>query len=375
MRRKLCAGILFFFSIEALILACAGGKKLNLPTGFAYKIPHTLPKCQGKTSTCWAFSTLSFLESEAIRIGSGKFDLSEMWVVYHTYLEKARNYIKNKGHVRFAPGGLSHDVLMILQKYGIVREQDYDGKFNPSKGYDHTEMDSAIADTLAYLVAQDSLDEALILNAITQILNTYISSPPESIDIDGKKMSPLDFFANQLRINLDDYIEITSFLKFPFYTLGKLEIPDNWWDYDRYYNVPIDEFVKLLNDALKNGFSVAIDMDMTESGYDRDKCIAWIPESEVKPADISQDKREELFLNEATTDDHLQHLVGYTHENGHNWFLIKDSLKRSYFGPYEGYFYMREDYVKLKVLSFMIHKDGVNKHVLAKFKNYRDAEK
>lgn len=375
MKQKVLSKLFLFSLFLAITFACSLSKQLNLPTSFTYKIAHTSPKCQAKTSTCWAFSTLSFLESEAVRVGSGEFDLSEMWIVYHAYFEKARNYIKNRGQTRFAPGGLSHDVIMVLKKYGIVREQDYDGKFYPSKGYDHTEMDSVLAATLKHLATQESLSNEYILNQITQILNSYLGTPPKIIDVNGEQLSPLDFLIHELQLDLDKYIEITSFTSFPFYTTGKLDIPDNWLGYARYYNVPLDEFTQILKEALQNGFSVAIDMDMTESGYDRQKCIAWIPESDLESAEINQDMRETLFSNKSTTDDHLQHVVGYTSEGSHIWYLIKDSLKSSYLGPYKGLFYIREDYVQLKVLSFMIHEDGVNEQVPDTFKNTSNAGK
>ena len=63
-------------------------KKNKADEGFIFTTvkenPITSIKNQNRSSTCWSFSSIGFLESELLRTGKGEFDLSEMFVVHKT---------------------------------------------------------------------------------------------------------------------------------------------------------------------------------------------------------------------------------------------------------------------------------------------------
>jgi len=352
--------IFFLFLLSWLCGSCQMQPNCPVTTDvFPVKIQHLAPVCQGNTNTCWAFSTLSFLESELIRQNGQAERLSPMWITYHAYLEKAKNFREKKGQARFYGGGLAHDVFWVIERYGIVREQDFPGRPHPEAAFDHTEMDSVLKFSLEQWLAQSEMNPETVLENTRQVLNRYLGVPPEMIEIAGGTLSPLNFARNYLKLDFTQYVQVTSFQSLVFFEFGKLDLPDNWIGYDRYLNVPLPVFVDLLNTALDHHFSAAIDMDLSEQGYDKTRSCAtatgWLGD-----ASPNQTRREAAFLAESTTDDHLQHLVGLAPEwGGHRWYLIKDSLPSSMRSASKGYIFMREDYLQMKVLSFLVHRDAI----------------
>jgi bleomycin hydrolase len=344
-----------------LVWSCASHP--DCPTAaekFQVQIQHLTPHCQGKTNTCWAFSTLSFLESEIIRQTGQSVRLSPMWIVYHAYLEKAKNFWEKHGQARLYGGGLAHDVFWVIERYGIVRHEDFTGRPDPNDAFDHSEMDSVLKFSLEQWVQQPEMTPELIIEKTRRLLNQYLGAPPEVIEMAGEKISPREFAKKHLKIDLTQFVQVTSFLAFPVYEFGKLDLQDNWLGYDQYLNVPLPVFTDLLEAALTQHFSVAIDMDLTEKGYDKIRSCATLSPGWLATDSLNQATREALFLNASTTDDHLQHIVGFAPKlHGHGWFLIKDSLPSSYFSVSKGYIFMREDYLRMKVLSFLVHRDAI----------------
>ena len=328
---------------------------------------HFPPIRQDTTGTCWCFSTTSFLESEIYRIHKKKIKLSEMYTVYWEYVEKARRYIREKGKSAFGEGSEDNAVLLRIKQYGIVRESDYNGLLPGQKHYNHQKMFRELRDYLHFLRDHDYWDEDIALENVKLILNKYMGKPPEAIVVDGKKMTPKEFAEKVVDLPLDDYVEFMSFKYLPFYTKGEYKAPDNWWHSKDYYNIPLDEWYSAIKSAIKNGYSVAIGGDVSEPGRNGEEDVAVIPTFDIPAKYIDQDSREFRWYNHTSTDDHGIHLVGYTHYKGHDWFLIKDSAASAYKGKFKGYYFFRGDFVKLKMLTFMVHKDAV-KDILAKFK-------
>jgi len=369
----------FTWGVLILSLIVLPGRSQNLspckdkPELFPYQIKHTPPVNQGKTNTCWAFSTVSFLESEIMRLSGKTYQLSAMWVVYHAYLEKARNYYEQQGKARLSGGGLAHDVVTIIQKYGIVQQHDYAGLKGAATMHDHTELDQAMRKILNSLIPIEDMTTDFAVLAVRQILDDYLGVPPDTIEVEGQSMTPQAFAQEILKLPLENYLQITSFQSFPFYTSGKLGLPDNWLQFDRYLNVPLNEFLALIRGAITNNFSVVIDMDLSEAGYRKEQSLATLNADHSTIDSIDQQIRERHFASQATTDDHLQHLIGFApcpDEGGFNWYLIKDSLPSSYNSASKGYIYMREDYVRLKVLSFMVHKEAVRAQLEDNFPDF-----
>lgn len=341
-------------------------KKPTSPDVFK-KAFHFPPVAQYLTGTCWSFSTTSFLESEVYRIHGKKVKLSEMFTVYCEYLEKTKGFIRERGNVFLGEGSESDAVTRIMKEYGAMPEEAYKGVITPDGRHDHSEMFEKIEKFLQFIKTNNYWDEEEALEHVKVILNKYMGRPPEKFSYEGKEYTPKTFLSDYLKINPDDYVSFMSTLSIPFYTKGEFKVPDNWWHSKEYYNVPLEEFYRIIKNSILNGYTIAIGGDVSEPGYNGFEDSAIVPTFDIPPEYIDQSSREFRFYNNTSTDDHGVHLVGYAKIDNWDWFLIKDSARSSRWGKFEGYYFYREDYIKLKMLSFMVHKDAV-KDVLSKFK-------
>ncbi|MCF6133205.1 C1 family peptidase [Flavobacterium wongokense] len=337
---------------------------------------------QDQTGTCWSFSTTSFLEAEIIRLTGKKVDLSEMYNVRNTYLDKAENYVMRQGKAQFGEGGLSHDVINSARKYGVVPEKNFIGKTDPDSKFDHDKMVSELEAVIKKAVAQTpknypnwKADYAAILDNYMGKFNEdgKIVSPQFTIDNSKsnaaeKPLTPTQFLATT-KLNLDDYVTITSFTNEPYYSKFILSIPDNFAN-GSLYNLPLDEFIQNIDNALDKGFTLALDTDVSEKTFSKDKGIAVIPENaddsksiltEIKPEKIiTPEYRQAEFENYDTQDDHLMHIVGkVADQKGNQYYKVKNSWGTK--AGRDGYFYMSVPYVKLKAISVMLSKDGLTK--------------
>ncbi|MFH1438453.1 MAG: peptidase C1, partial [Pseudomonadota bacterium] len=202
-------------------------------------------------------------------------------------------------------------------------------------------------------------DENAALVMLQVILDRHLGRPPETFEFEGRTYKPLEFVSNVLKINPDDYVDFISTLDIPFYTQGEFKVPDNWWHDDSYYNVPLDEFYGAVKSAISGGYSLDVAVDVSEPGKDGENDVMFIPDYDIPGDHIDQLAREYRLAHEVTTDDHGVHLVGYAEHAGHDWFLVKDSGRSARRGKHKGYYFMRDDYVRLKMLSFTVHKDAV----------------
>lgn len=199
----------------------------------------------------------------------------------------------------------------------------------------------------------------------------HIGTPPAELLIAGKKMTPQQYLKDVLKIVPTDYVDILSYMQEPYYKKVIYDVPDNWWKSTEYYNIPLDEFMALLRKVTESGYTVSIGGDVSEAGLDPETQCAIIPSFDIAPADINDEARQFRFSNRTTTDDHGLHLVGYTDFKGFHWYVLKDSGAGSRNNTTNtnefGYYFFREDYIKLKMMNFTVHKDAV-KELLAKFK-------
>lgn len=332
---------------------------------------HNPPISQGNTNTCWCFSTTSFLETEAYRISKIKVKLSEMYTVWWEYVEKTRRYIEKRGESAFDEGSEANAVTRMWKKYGIIPESDYTGLLDGRIYPDHEPMIKEMKDYLASVKERSAWNEEEAIATIKSIMKHYMGEPPEEITVDGRKMTPLQYLHDFLRLNPDDYVDILSYEQKPFYEHVEYEVPDNWWHSSDYCNVPLDDFMNALKKAVEQGYTVSIGGDVSEPGFDRKTQCAIIPDFDIPSADINDDARQFRFSNRTTTDDHGMHLIGSTMQDGREWFLIKDSGSGSRNNdpdaPEFGYYFFSWDYVKLKMMDFLVHKDAV-KDLLTKIK-------
>lgn len=331
---------------------------------------HNAPVSQGNTSTCWCFSTTSFLESEANRMNKIQVKLSEMYTVYWEYVEKVKRYVQQRGNSAFAEGSEANAVTRMWKKYGVVPEESYTGLLDGRKYHNHDAMFNEMNKYLASLKANSSWDEESAVATIKSIMNHYMGVPPAEITINGKKITPLQYLNDVLKLNPDDYVDILSYTQEPFYQQVEYKVPDNWWHSTAYYNVPLDAYMSALKSAVRKGFTVSIGGDVSEPGLDRVTQCAVIPDFDIPSPYINDDARQFRFSNQTTTDDHGMHLVGYLEKDGKDWYLIKDSGAGSKNNDPDakefGYYFFSEDYVRLKMMDFMVHKDAV-KELLEKF--------
>ena len=320
---------------------------------------HFPPVNQDTTLICWSFSTLSFIESEMKRFGGEEVKLSVIYPVYYGFIEKAKYFIQTKGNSRFKAGDLFGTVINVIKKYGIVPEMDYTGKLTQKKTYNQNKMYNELY-TFMENVKKDSLwNENIVIPKVKEIMNNHIGSPPKEISYKNEKYSPLEFANEIVNLKWEDYIKVTSFKTSDFFKPTSLNVPDNWLQDSSYLNVPLEIFYNSLKKAIKNNYSMAIDGDLSEPGRVGEKDICFIPEYDIPSNAISQDAREYRFKKELTTDDHLMHIVGYKRLNDKDWFLVKDSWRDAFEGQHKGYFFMTDDFVKLKILAYMIHKDAI----------------
>ncbi len=323
-------------------------------------LSHTTVKSQGSTGTCWSFATTSFLESELIRMGKGEFDLSEMYFVSHAYLNKSRLYMYLHGKSNFSQGGQAHDVIDVIRQKGIVTDKSYPGVKTEGRFSHKTLMKALKAE-----VEKTNKKRNFSYNEDTDIqpvINNFIGRFPKNFKWEGEKYDARSF-TSFLEINPDDYIELTSYSHHPFYSKFILEVPDNWSN-SMYYNLPIDKLMEVMKYSIENGFTVCWDGDTSEKTFEHKKGLADLPSKFIGV--INQDLRQETFLNRKTTDDHLMHIVGLAKdENGRLYFNTKNSWGTKS-NKLDGMLYMSEDYVMLKTVAIMVHKNAIPKEIAKK---------
>jgi len=334
---------------------------------FVEKVFHFPPVRQDTTGTCWAYSTISFLESEIYRLHKKKIKLSEMYVAYWEYVEKARRFIREKGNSVFEQGSESDLAFKRIRQYGLVPLSAYTGLIDGKTKHNHDPMFKEMKNYLLFLKEHEYWDEDIALTTIKNIMNKYIGEPPATFIYKGQKYTPASFRDDVCRINPEDYVEFLSTIKYDFYTKCEFDVPDNWAHSEDYYNIPLSEFYDILKRAINNGYSVIVGGDVSEAGKYGWEDIAIVVPWDIAQKDINQYSREFRIYNKTTTDDHGIHLVGFTRHNDHDWFLIKDSGSSSHYGKYKGYYFFRDDFIKLKMLGFCVHKDAV-RDILEKFK-------
>ena len=335
-------------------------------------------KDQNRSGTCWSFSTIGFLESELLRMGKGEYDLSEMFVVHHTMVDRAEYVVRMYGNAQFAPGGSAYDVIYCLKNYGMVPQEAMPGIQYGSSPADtlpvHTELD-AVAGGVVDAVANSGLKKLTPVwkKALTAVYDTYLGACPETFTYNGKEYTAKSF-AESLGLKAEDYVELTSFSHHPFYELIPVEIPDNW-DHAMMYNLPLDEFMAVIDNAINTGYTVTWDGDVSEPGYAFQHHVAVNTDEDLRKAQtltakavekpVTQQSRKATFENFTTTDDHLEHIVGIAKDqDGVKYYKVKNSWGTQRNGT--GYHYFSEEYVKGKTISILVHKNSIPKDLRSK---------
>ncbi len=317
------------------------------------------PVSQGSTGTCWCFSTTSFLETEAYKITKNKFKLSEMFTVYWEYVEKAKRFINERGNSAFAEGSQANAVFRIWKQYGCMPIKYYTGLKDGQEFHAHEKMFNEMNSYLQTVKTNNAWNEETAIATIKSILNHYLGVPPTEFEYNGKKLTPLQFMQQETKINPDDYVSFMSLMEKPYNTQQEYEVTDNWWKFDDYYNIPLDEYMNTIKKVLESGYTISIGGDISETGYFPLLNIAMIPSYDIPSEYIDENARQFRFTNGSTTDDHGIHVVGYKKVGSNYWFLIKDSGSGSRNGSSRGYYFYHEDYIKLKMMNFSVNKVAV----------------
>lgn len=351
------------------------------------ELPITSIKNQYMSGTCWCFSGLAFIESELIRMGKGEHDLSEMFVVSHSYSDRAVKYVRMDGKFNFSAGSSCEDVLHVINDYGIVPQEAMPG-FNYGEELPvHGEIDAV---TLAYVQEIAKRPNGKLSTAWKRgfdgILAAYFGEYPETFTYQGQEYTPKSF-AESLGINPDDYVSITSYTHHPFYTQFVLEICDNWrWDYS--YNLPLDDMMEIMYNSIDKGYTIAWGSDVSERGFTRDGLAVVVDESakkagsdqekwvgkseEAQPEkllpvekEITQELRQIGYDNKTTTDDHGMLIYGIAEDqDGNRYFMVKNSWGDA--GKYHGIWYASDAFVRYKTMNIIVHKDAIPKDIRKK---------
>jgi len=243
----------FVWDKERTILS-ADFSKVKKPELKDFKqVFHFAPVHQDTTGTCWAFSTISFLESEIYRLHQKKIKLSEMFVVYWEYVEKARRFVREKGNSALGEGSESNSATARIKQYGIVPYEAYSGLLPGQTRYNHREMFREMDDYLHFIKDKGYWDEQIVLTTIKQILNKYMGEPPAKFTYQGETYTPIEFRDQVCGLNPDDYVEFMSTLKDTFYIKAEYKVPDNWWHSKDYHNIPLKVFYNAIKRSIKNG--------------------------------------------------------------------------------------------------------------------------
>ncbi len=352
-------------------------------------VPTTSVKSQHKAGTCWSYATTSFVETEIMRTANKEMDLSEIYFVYYAYLKKADNYVRLHGKANFSAGGQAHDVMNVIRDHGFVTEAEYRGVILGFDNHVHAEFDNVLGGFVSNVKKNPSghLSKAW-KGAFQQMLNSYIG--------DASKLNDkANNLKEELKFDADDYIEITSYMYKDYYKEINLQVPDNW-DYSSYYNIPLNDLMEIMQNALKNGYSVCWDGDVSSRGFSHKNALAILPESDLKNLEgteeskwedvsaknlksnmysfespvpekkVTEQSRQDAFNDYTITDDHLMHLTGLLKDqNGTFYYVTKNSWKENS-NDNGGYLNMSDAYLRMATVAIMVHKDAIPKPIRKK---------
>lgn len=394
--KKICIA-----SVALLMTVSAWAQTETDSTGYRFSVvkenPITSIKNQGSSGTCWSFSGVGFLESELLKMGKGEQDLSEMYIVRRNYEDKAQKYIRLDGHLNFAQGGSFADVIETINEYGVVPNDVMPGLNYGETGHKHGELADGLTGYLEGIHKKGNKKFSTSwFTGFKGILDAYLGEKPESFTRDGKTYTPQSW-AKELGLDSNNYISISSFTHHPFYTPFAVEVADNWrWALS--YNVPMDDMMRIIDNAIEQGYTIAWATDVSETGFTRNGIgvcpddnapenigsdqAHWlglsalqkvaemrkkIEAGPVKEVSVTQEMRQAAFDNQETTDDHGMQIYGIAKDqNGTKYYMVKNSWGEA--GKYKGIWYVSETFVKYKTISLVVNKATLPKDIAGKLR-------
>ena len=394
MKRSFC----IIFALLATIAISAQEKK-DKPSEPEYQFttvkenPISAIGNQYRSGTCWCFSALSFVESELLRKGGREVNLSEMWVVGHAYHDRAVKYVRMDGKMGFSAGSGFGDVFTVIDKYGIVPQDTYSGMNYGTELPEQAELDAVLKAYVDAIVRRpNKVLSTAWLNGYDGILKAYLGEYPADFSVDGVKYTPETYRDKVVKFNKNDYVNICSFSDAPWYEECPIEVCDNWRNFNG-YNVPLEDLMRIIYNAIDNGYTVLWGGDVSEKGFTRQGIgVALKPEKKVKAGsdqehwvgkdtekkdtttvaklpeeidEVTDSLRLDAYNRKMTTDDHGMHIYGYAKDqNGTQYFMVKNSWGEN--NKYKGTWYMSEKFIAFKTLNIAIHKDALPKDLKKK---------
>lgn len=393
MKKLIAASLLLACSLSATNVGAQEKEEYVFTPVKELKI--TSVKNQNRTGTCWSFSGIGFLEAELLRMGKGEYDLSEMFVVSHSYKDKADKFVRLHGCLNFAQGGSFGDVLYATKHYGAVPESVMNGLQYGEDQHVHGELESlAISYVNTVIKNPNGKLSPVWKKGFDGIIDSYLGEIPEKFTYNGKEYTPKSF-GEELGLNIDDYISLTSYTHHPFYTAFPIEVQDNWrWDLS--YNLPLDELMQVMDNAINTGYSIAWASDVSEKGFtrngvavaadvaafetsgsDQDKWVGlsrsekdaeirkMIERPGCKELTITQEMRQKDYDNYQTTDDHGMLIYGIAKDQtGKKFYMVKNSWGTD--NKYKGTWYASEPFIAYKTMTIVVHKDALPKAIKTK---------
>lgn len=349
------------------------------------EVPHTIVQNQAKSGTCWCFAGTGFVEAEILRKYDVKLNLSEMFSVRWAYTKKFDRFVKLHSATNLSVGGEIFDVLYAVNDAGMITDEAYSGLVLGDPNHNHSEIQKCI-DGYARVVTQKSNGRVLYETypkVLNSVLDAYLGEVPESFEYEGVKYTPKSF-AEKYALDINEYVQFASFMDQEMYEPFLLLIPDNW-TYTMTYNMGFDDMMSEVDHALSNGYTVGWAQDVSDKGFSRKDGVAIVPEDDVnkiresnpkafkKMTDeevlakqysfeyimpekqVTDEMHQRAYNDWSTGDDHSMLIVGIAHDQkGNKYYKVKNSWGES--GPFKGYWYCSEEFVKLHTVFFTVNK-------------------
>ena len=357
-------------------------------------VPHTSVKNQSRSGTCWCFAGIGMVEAEILRKYNVEVDLSEMYLVRWAYANKFEKYVRMQGTCNFSPGGEVFDVLYAINEDGMMTEEAYNGLVLGEGIHNHGELHSVLAEYGKIVNKQHNGKISKAWPAMVQsVLDVYLGTTPETFEFEGSQYDAKSF-AEKYPININDYVQIGAFTNHENYKPYIMPIQDNWTN-TLTYNMPLDELMNELDNALNNGYTVGWAQDVSDKGFSRDAGVGVVLENDIEKIrqsdpkkykkmsddeiraslykfktvmpekEVTEDMHQEAYENGQTTDDHSMLIVGIAHDQqGNKYYKVKNSWSANY--GYDGYWYCSEPYVRLHTMFFTVNKEGLTSDIKTK---------
>ncbi len=354
--------------------------KTNFHFTIIKQLDNTSVKDQGSSGTCWSYSGNSFLESEVYKKHKKVIDIAEIYAARKTYEDKAQLYVLMDGAINYGDGGELHDVINMYRKYGTVPQEAYTGLINGAVRNNFNTMQDKLKSIIDSVKTQKAPVNINWTKTFSQTLDKYIGAVPQSFTYKGKTYTPQTFAKEVMDLDPNDYIELSSYKDYPYYSEFFLPLPDNWSG-DHAYNVPMQDLTDIIDYALKEGYTVGWATDVSEPYFSWKNGVAYVPDLDIynitaeqkanlftspKPdKKITEQMRQDAINNKTTTDDHGMHIVGLAKDQtGKEYYIVKNSWGIS--NDFQGYLYVTKPYVQLKSTAILLNKDGIPKDIRKK---------